>query len=378
MKKSTILAVLALAAGVSCTKQVPVSNNSPDVPLSFTAVTSPSTKTVYGEIGDAYNTSESFVAYAGWSAAEYTAPAQSITDYFPAIGETCSYASVINAWRPAHTYYWPKTGYLHFEAYSPAEASSYASHTWAGGVIFTDFAVSSSISTQYDLLFSDRVFDKTRGSYTITDTETNAYDDESDATYYNGVDLMFNHALSSIKFLVKTKADYSGNSTVITLTGLTINNAYSVGDFNPQITAAPAASYSKNPVWSGHDSETNYTVVTSGTQTVGYNSGTAQPLTGNPNIILLPQALNHAAATGHTVTVTLDYTLAQNGGSAIPQSATIQLKDLTTANGEVPVDTWEIGKCYTYTIVFGLDEIYFDPAVTNWSDVTVDPYEISY
>lgn len=373
MKKFFFLAAIASVALASCTKNEPVKFETPDAPISFSAVSSPITKTVYGEIPAAYNTSESFIAFAGWADPTYST---TVTEFFPAAGVQCNYDATLNAWKPATTYYWPKTGTLTFEAYSPAAASTYATHTWAAGIGFTDFTVASDIANQYDLMYSNREFDKKRADYTVTDTaHGNAYDDEDDATYtYNGVNLMFNHILSSIRFLVKTKADYSANAT-FTLTGLTINDAFSVGTFAEGVsTAAPAASFAKTPAWSGQKTEVNYTIVTSGTQVVTYNSGTAQPLTGDPDIILLPQALAH---TSKDVTVTVNYTVAQNGGTALPQTATIVLKNLKDTSDNT-VAAWELGKRYTYTIVFALDEIYFDPAVTNWTDVTMADYEIPY
>lgn len=379
MKKIYFLAAIVLVAGISCTKQVPVAQIRQESPLTFSAVTAPNTKAVFGEIPAAYSTSETFVAYAGWTADVWTAgtPTEFFNGSTSGKGEICSYNSYWDAWSPANTYYWPKTGYLVFEAYSPSAAASYANHTWADGFSFTDFAVPSTIATQYDLMYSNREFNKRRSDYGITDTShNNAYDNEDDSGdyKYNGVDLMFNHILSSIRFLVKTKADYSTNAT-ITLTGLTINNAYSVGDFAEGVsTAAPAASFAKTPAWSGQETEATYTVVSAGNQVVNYNSGTAQPLTGDPDIILLPQSLDHVAATTHDVTVTVNYTVSQNGSSAIPQTSTITLKTLTSSSATI--NAWELGKRYTYTIVFGLDEIYFDPAVSAWTDVAMDPYEI--
>ena len=230
------------------------------------------------------------------------------------------------------------------------------------------------IKDQYDLLYSDRVFNKVRSDF---DNNT-PYDDEDDATYiYNGVNLLFRHALSSIVFKVKTKADYSANAT-ITLTGITINNADSKGTFSENVTDAAAASYvAPTPSWDNvyaTADEKDYSIF-SGSQVV--NSGTAQavsPLVGSAtNIILLPQALEHTS-TSKDVTVTVTYTVAQNGGDAIPQTAVIKLKDLTASS--TAITAWEINKRYTYTIVFGLEEIYFDPAVDVWSDVTMDEYEI--
>jgi hypothetical protein len=379
MKKIYFLAAIALVAGVSCTKQVPVAQIGQESPLTFSAVTAPNTKTVYGEIPAAYDTGESFVAYAGWTADVWTAgtPTEFFNGGTSGKGEICSYNSEWYAWSPANTYYWPKTGYLVFEAYSPSAAASCATHTWADGFSFTNFTVPATIAAQYDLMYSNREFNKRRSDYGTTDTShNNAYDNEDDSGNYkyNGVDLMFNHILSSIRFLVKTKANYSTNAT-ITLTGLTINNAYSVGDFAEGVsTAAPAASFAKTPAWSGQESEATYTVVSTGTQEVIYNGGTAQPLTGDPDIILLPQSLEHTGVGAHDVTVTVNYTISQHDSADIAQTSTITLKNLTSSSATI--DEWELGKRYTYTIVFGLDEIYFDPAVSAWTDVVMDPYEI--
>lgn len=374
MKKIFFFAVVASVALAGCTRNESVKFETPDTPISFTAISSPITKTVYGELPAAYSTSESFVAFAGWADPTYTS---TVTEFFPAAGIECQYDATLYCWKPTTVYYWPKTGSLTFEAYSPAVASTYATHSWAAGIGFNDFVVPSTIATQYDLMYSDRVFDKTRAGYTVTDTgHSNAYDDEDDSGdyKYNGVNLMFNHILSSIRFLVKTKADYSTNAT-FTLTGLTINNAFEKGDFTEGVTtAAPEVSFAKTPGWSGQEDEQNYTIVTAGSQAIVYNGGTALPLTNDPDIILLPQALAHSP---NDVTVTVNYTIAQNGGAALAQTATIVLKNLkdTSAN---TVNEWELGKRYTYTIVFGLEEIYFDPAVSNWTDVTMADYEIPY
>lgn len=374
MKKTIFLAAIACVALAGCTKNEKIADNDRDVAIGFSPLTSAQTKavSVFGEMGAAYDSQESFKAYSIWSAADYAAGAG--TEFFPAAGVDCSYDGSIAAWKPAQTYYWPKNGKLTFEALSPADATGTISHSWATGFTITDFTVADAIKDQYDLLYSDRVFNKVRSDF---DNNT-PYDDEDDATYiYNGVNLLFRHALSSIVFKVKTKADYSANAT-ITLTGITINNADSKGTFSENVTDAAAASYvAPTPSWDNvyaTADEKDYSIF-SGSQVV--NSGTAQavsPLVGSAtNIILLPQALEHTS-TSKDVTVTVTYTVAQNGGDAIPQTAVIKLKDLTASS--TAITAWEINKRYTYTIVFGLEEIYFDPAVADWTDVTMDEYEI--
>ncbi len=383
MKKTIFLAAIACVALAGCTKNEKIeSGASANVPVSFSPLTTPNTKAVAGELPAAYDTRESFIAYAGWTEADYVNAAR-VTEFFVNNFTTaiCSYydATTWTCWKPAVSYYWPKSGKLTFEAISPADARYHTtiSHSWDTGFSLDDFAVRGGIKDQYDLLYSDRSFNKVRSLYTpAADADpSDPYDETSgDAGSYKGVDLFFRHALSSIVFKVKTKADYT-NAT-ITLTGITINNAYSTGDFAEGGNDGNASTWAVTPAWSNQTAAVDYSIF-SGSQVVTYNSGTAQavsPLVGDAsNIILLPQALEHTSATDN-VTVTVTYTVAQNGGSALPQTAVIKLKDLTASS--TAITAWEISKRYTYTIVFGLEEIYFDPAVADWTDVTMDEYEI--
>ena len=383
MKKTIFLAAIACVALAGCTKNeriADIARDGVDVPLSFSPITNPATRAVAGEMPTAYNTGESFIAFAGWTAGDY-AGSTGVTEFFVNNLTTaiCSYDATWTCWKPVVTYYWPKTGKLTFEALSPADVQYHAAaigHTWAVGVTLDDFAVRGGIKDQYDLLYSSREFNKVRSLYTpAADADpSDPYDEKSgDAGSYKGVDLFFHHALSSIVFKVKTKADYSSNAT-ITLTGLTINNAYSTGDFTQGGNdGASAAAWSQTPAWSNQTAAVDYSVF-SGSQTVTSSSAAVSPLVGSAsNIILLPQNLEHTSATDN-VTVTVTYTVAQNGGSALPQTAVIKLKDLTASSSAIT--KWEMSKRYTYTIVFGLDEIYFDPRVEDWTPVNMDEYVI--
>ena len=40
------------------------------------------------------------------------------------------------------------------------------------------------------------------------------------------------------------------------------------------------------------------------------------------------------------------------------------------------ISEWEMGKRYTYNLLFSLDKIYFAPEVTNWVDVNMDPITV--
>ena len=362
MKKSIFLAAVACVALVGCTKNERFTDDVRDaakVPLVFSPLSSPSTKAIAGEMPAAYNTGETFVAFAGWTNGDYTNGA-AVTEFFVNNLTTaiCSYDATWTCWKPAQTYYWPKTGKLTFEALSPSDVQYHCAsigHTWAAGFSLDDFAVRGGIADQYDLMYSDREFNKVRSLYSpaADANPSDPYDETSgDAGSYKGVDLIFRHALSSIVFKVKTKADYT-NAT-ITLTGLTINNAYSTGDFAEGGNDGAAGSWSVTPAWSNQTAAVDYSVF-SGSQVVTYNSGTAQavsPLVGSAsNIILLPQALEHTSATDN-VTVTVTYTVAQNGGSALPQTAVIKLKDLTSSS--TAITAWDGAGCVLILIMMVL------------------------
>jgi hypothetical protein len=58
-----------------------------------------------------------------------------------------------------------------------------------------------------------------------------------------------------------------------------------------------------------------------------------------------------------------------------PPGAATPAIDITleTTLDALSTDVWEPGKRYTYNLTIGLDEIYFAPEVTDWTDeVSVD------
>lgn len=391
MKKFFFLAAIASVALAGCTKNEPVKFETPDAPISFSAIASPNTKAaVPGEIPADYNTAEKFIAFAGWTESDYT-NATAVTDFFvnDLTSGICTYNTTVGGWKPADTYYWPKTGKLTFEAVSPADAKADGTitQTWADGIQIANFVVKSAIADQYDLMYSNREFNKVRADYDVNSAGS-PYDDEDDSganPIYNGVNLLFNHALSSIVFKVKTAEDYSSSATIVLKT-LTINKADSQGTFDENITDAAAASWVAAPVWDKNytaATEVDYPIfngtltVTNTAQKLGDSSVAASALVGDAkNIILLPQDLAHGSGC-NDVAVTVTYTISQNGSSPVNQTSVVFLKNLKDTSDNT-VAEWQIGKRYTYTISIGLEEIYFDPKVTAWTDVTMADALIGY
>lgn len=352
MKRFLFMSALASVALASCVNDEAMENTSKasDQKITFNApVIGGATRAVEytGEIETVYPTTENFKVYALWHTNEFTSWKEEVNKtlvYMP--GVTVRYNSGFNnsendgtgGWTTGNeyepTYYWPKEGFLTFSAYSPADAVGNFSMT-ENGLNIKNFSVNASASNHYDLLYSDLT----------TNQKSNNYSDTNNT--YDGVDIKFNHALSAIRFKVKTKADYS-KSVKITLTGIEIAGVHYQGSFEQN-----------GPTWYITDGSgyitAPYVAYPKNSESQEVKSGDAVEPTNHNDVILMPQGLSDNA------TITVKYTMQYGTGNVIPQTTTVKIKELTAA--------WEIGKRYTYTIIFGLDQIYFAPSVDSWVDV---------
>lgn len=243
-------------------------------------------------------------------------------------------------------YYWPKKGSLTFAAYSPSGAADDCSIDWgATGFTFTGFTVQSEPAKHYDLLFSERAYNKTQ-------SET------SSTTYKGGVDITFKHALSSVVFKTKLGDTYEGHT--ITLKNITLKNTFTKGNFNQGLVDENNAVTTTAAAWSGQNTEnTAGYVAFNGTEVITSTTDAVEP-TGATRLIVLPQDLAHAGANNVTIDVT--YSI-NSGGLEYDDTKTI---DITQGYG---LTEFEIGKRYTFTLIFGLDKITFSPKVDEWEDV---------
>lgn len=370
MKKLLFLAALSSVALASC-----VSDESPSIDatpsgkaISFNApVMYSQTKAVghTGEIVGRYPTNEAFRVYAVWTQNTYTTwddPTNEHKWYMStgAEGVKVTWDSSIDdtttgsgAWAPSIDYYWPKNGYLTFAAYSPADANGSFSYSYQGLAI-SDFEVDGTASKQYDLMYSDRAYNKTtsEGGLNIS---------------YDGVDIKFYHALSSIKFKVKLKDDYTG--TTIKVKKISIYSIEKKGTFNENRVEDPVNGDSNDPKWSLSGDlvpDTNPYIPFSGEQVV---TTTPETLSGASDLILMPQEFHDGTtATNANKNLKIEYTITSAAGNDIPQEEIVSFSEIPTDAGNV--SKWEIGYRYTYTLIFGLDKIYFAPEVKSWDDAT--------
>lgn len=75
--------------------------------------------------------------------------------------------------------------------------------------------------------------------------------------------------------------------------------------------------------------------------------------------IYLPQDFKNVTEAKNIATIEVKYTVTLNGISEA-RTKTLNVKDI--------FDSWEIGKRYTFNLIFSLDEIKWAPAVGDWKD----------
>lgn len=434
MKKFMILAAVASVALASCTKTIPVTyDNGKDVAITFSPISQRAgTKALYhGEQNATYTgdgaTYESFAAWAYYTgAASGTTNPQTNAEaalggaFFgtASAGETCAHHAAVGGagtdyWAPATDYLWPKAGYLHFHAMSPAAfGMGTLAHSWANGITITGYVAPvytdgtaaglTADGVQNDLMYSDFEFDKQRADYDQTGATVGTYDDETDGVYaHDGVNLLFRHALSLVQFKIKTAADYltGTHQHKFIVRKIEVLNAYNTGNFyenrkNDRTNGYNAvddmtgkigftsdnANGAQTPYWSTFSNEVTLVPYDETARdpkegTVASNSLSGQVGT---TLIALPQALLHAP--NHVqVRVTFDYQFSVDGGTNwvddLNKTITVDLSGANgTYNGGTPgdytVNNWLINHKYIYTLTFKLDPIIFDPAVSAF--VTVD------
>lgn len=310
----------------------------------------PATKALAGEMPLNYSTDESFGVYAiyyptgnfnGW---ESTTGSTIYID-----GAEFSYDSSINdstegsgAWSATPGYYWPKGGKMTFAAWSPYRAINDGKISYGkAGLQIKDFTTADKGSEQYDLLYSKRVYDKADCSGT--------------STQYDGIDLLFSHALSSLHFT----ACSSVSTANIRISKIVIYDIYKSGDFNENVSETTPATYSSTPVWT-FDGKAKYTEAS---PLVVYedNSGTL-PLLGSGTPPL---------AVGFALPIPQDITSAKMKvyynvqlGSADPVPTVSQALELSSGT----VTEWKRQTRYTYNLILGAQQIRFSVNVRGWSD----------
>ena len=362
MKKILLTTVIASVALVSCVKEDATNlQNGAKQKITFDTPVlygnENSRANVLGEV-ETYQTSEKFTIYAvshtnefiGWEA-QGVAPAEfnnTIVSYDP----------TVNGWAPKQVggdyYYWENGKMMSFAACSPADVNAISSYDEAGLEI-TDFEVPA-VGEQYDLMFSERSLNKTSNDMTVGEEG------------YKGVQIKFQHALSSIRFALVNSYEKD-----VVLTDIEIKDVFNKGTFNENITEDPE-DYIADPKWTLESTTANY-VAFAGEATFPKIAKDATEWTAElvkdvmtsgstcNQLLLMPQDLSEDAI------LLVHYTV--DGKENTKEVALKGLK--TKAATPAAIDSWEMGTRYTYILMYSQetaakDKIYFAPEVAGWVD----------
>lgn len=256
------------------------------------------------------------------------------------------------AWTTTDPKYWPKAGYLHFLAYSPANTDK--AIIGNSGVKFgesSDQYVVATDGTQVDLMYSSPIIDCQKSSVA------------PGISYPDGIQVPFHHALSLICFTVKTAEAYEG--VTVKLTGISLLGMKGKGYFDQMMSGDGRTS---SPVW-----------ITTGPNSTVYGNILDQDIVITDtkinlwenehvqDLLVLPQNFTD------DVLLTIGYAVKQPGLVEERYQTFQTLNELTykISGADVEMPGFLIGRKYTYNITIHLDKIYFSPDVVDWIPVDI-------
>ena len=372
MKTNQLILAAALVALAACSKaNVEPNVNFGNDEIGFTAVSRKATKANNAIItGTTYGTDNTFQVW-GWQseAADYSEFAENAASNFMSditISWTGGRLNRAEAWRNADNYYyWPFTGKISFLAVHPSSVAPSTTGWDATNdkpkATFADYTISSANKT-VDLMLANN--DGSRRS--------------------DALPMVFHHALAQIQFRARTNEDYSGDVT-FTLNSVTLNNIDLSGDL----------AYANSAfTWSDNANQVEDWAYYATSQEVVYAAtDAAAALYGSANVMIPQPAYVHVDAVGtpgdpgyvaevEGTTITIGYTMEQTGSAAITGTVTVPAPWTKVKEGSTDYDpaeaiaAWEPGKKYNYTLNFKLNEILFDPTVTDWVEVEMSTVNI--
>lgn len=294
-------------------------------------------------------------------------------------------------WRTDPKSFWPLQGSLTFVAYSPYSinqdvdynirvVNDNAGNVASANSVLTISDFEAGTTGQKDLMWSTHTKDKTANG-NIGDNIVDNITQE-----YNGVPILFKHALCRIKITAKTAEDYSGFATYklkqIQVVGLKDNATLTVTDDNAQwtaptvnlgtaITVDNATKYAFN--FFAPASETKYIELNSmNSNLVNYDNEEkdAQGAYREIGLLAIPQSLD-----GVTLEVTYTMTVDPNDQVDDDEVVTETTKVVTLFKDDV-LETLEQNKVYTLNLSISANEILYSPDVIAWDETGSGDYTV--
>ena len=351
MKKFFILAAAAIVALAACTKnEVQKTSNRQ---IAYNAVTAKSV-TSRAIINSTYYapTDPAFGVWGLYQATDWSTNHSSSVWVGTNASTSAQISYSSSQWKnAANTDYWPLSGSIVFMGYSPyANVSSKAAISVADNKATLTVSNFQSSTGSYvdDLMWSDAV------EKSANDTNYDA--DGNGTTTYNGVPIVFHHALSQIIVKAKAAEDYAAQGYTLTITGITLtiddNATLTVQD---NLTADPVVS------WTEPATDAEPIILADGSTALT----TSFVQQGNP-ILVIPQTLTAGADVLHVT-----YKLTKNTIDS-PTTKDISL----TAGSEVTLSSLQANKKYILNLIVSLDEILYSPDVIDWEATVESTYDV--
>ena len=345
MKTYQLILATALVALASCNKEE-VTNTDVNLEsneIGFNVVNRKATKANDAIIsGTTYATDNTFQVW-GWQSKEGDFSEFSDDDASNfmtnlTISWTGGRDSRTEAWRnAANYYYWPFNGKISFLAIHPSTVAPSTTGWDATNdkpkATVADYTISAANKT-VDLMFA-----------------TNEGSRQVDA-----LPMVFSHALSQIEVQVKTDEDYSAD-VAFDVESVVFHNIDLSGD----------VAFANDVIsWTGNAAQT---------ETWNYYTTVLEDITDSYQVygaanVMIPQAASVAddPATDAVIEgtyLTIGYSMEQTGSAKLTGTVNISKPQV-----------WEAGRKYVYTLNFRLNEILFNPSVTDWVTVNVDTINI--
>lgn len=350
MKKYLIIAAAALVAMCACTKNEAIEGPQHEITFSVAKYLG-QTKADPADYADDY-AEVPFGTYAWFYGDEEGAEAQVFME-----DETVSLNG--GEWKPARTYYWPKSGSIDFISYSPQAISDFV--TVEEETIKIDDYVVEHEST-VDVMYADKAIGCT---------------DNVETYFYEGVPTLFHHALAKININVKTSYDEKvmvegedETSWEITVKKLDIQNYYNTGSVELALDEDDAWELPAGAVWANDGKavdEQEFDLPEDATISVDSKAFVE-------DYFVLPQDLDAE----QTIEIVVDIVTNLPNGNTITETGV----KLTASMSTETFTAWQMNKDITYDLIITpaagpYDEpiaILFDPAVKDWE--TADPASI--
>lgn len=343
--RKIVYAVLTICAVAACTKVTVLSEEPGEI--SFHPVAAKATKAAVD--GTTYPVALNFRVWAWWDDAE-ASESPSYSDYLTLYinkGEFkmksgTNWGGWDSSQGKAHPYYWPTTGSLVFAGFSPADAPGDFTYDLKTQTFkATNYVQSNIIAETKDLMWFDA-----GKSY-----KTNLGTKEAPV----GIPAVFHHALSWLTFRFNLKDATTSQNWKIT--GVTLKNIETKADYTHPVT-------SPDTPWK-NQTERKDMVVWTGEHNVVYKSTEPDKLESVENgVVIIPQSSIAGSDPVKDPAPQLEITYSLKNSAGTPEYLEGQKVSML-----LPVEgsAWQPGKHYTYTIIFGANEILVSPNIENWT-----------